>query len=150
MKTNTIVKIVAFVIMIVAAILQIIVMVKGDQAIEDSVELQDSLLNTYLYESYIVLFATAAIALLLSILGVFKDMKKAKNALIGAGGIILVFIISYVLADGSDHSIYVVEGEEATAETAKQVGTGLIAFYVLAGATILSIVYVEVTKIFNR
>lgn len=150
MKTNTIVKIVAFVIMIIAAILQIIIMVKGDEAIEASVELQDSLLNSYLYESYIVLFATAAIALLLSVFGVFKDPKKAKNALIGAGGIILVLVISYLLADGSDSSLYVVEGEETTADIAKKVGTGLIAFYVLAGATILSILYVEVTKIFNR
>lgn len=150
MKTNTIVKIVAFVIMIVAAILQIIIMVKGDEAIEGSVELQDSLLNTYLYESYIVLFATAAIALLLSVFGVFKDPKKAKNALIGAGAIVLVFVISYLLADGTDSSLYIVEGEETTADIAKKVGTGLIAFYVLAGATVLSILYVEVTKIFNR
>tara|TARA_R110002096_G_scaffold115365_2_gene249873 strand:- start:79120 stop:79572 length:453 start_codon:yes stop_codon:yes gene_type:complete len=150
MKTNTIVKIVAFVIMIIAAILQVIVMVKGDEAIEISTELQDSLINPYLYESYIVLFATAAIALILSVLGLFKDMKKAKNALIGAGALIGVFIIAYLLADGSDHGIYVVENEAATEETAKQVGTGLIAFYLLAGATVLSILYVEVTKIFNR
>ena len=148
MKTNTIVKIVAFVIMIIAAILQVIVMVKGDEAIEISTELQDSLINPYLYESYIVLFATAAIALILSVLGLFKDMKKAKNALIGAGALIGVFIIAYLLAD--DHGIYVVENEAATEETAKQVGTGLIAFYLLAGATVLSILYVEVTKIFNR
>ncbi len=150
MKTNTIVKIVAFVIMIVAAILQIIVMVNGDQAIEDSEALQDSLINPYLYESYIVLFATAAIALILSVFGVFKDPKKAKLALIGAGALVSVFGISYLLADGSDHSLYIVEGEESTFETSENVGTGLIAFYMLAGATILSIVYVEVTKIFNR
>lgn len=150
MKTNTIVKIVAFVIMIVAAILQVLVMVNGDEAIKLSTELQDSLISPYLLEAYIVLIATAAIALLLSVLGVFKDRKKAKNALIGAGSLVAVFAISYILADGSDHGIYVVEGEEATMETAKQVGTGLIAFYLLAGATILSIVYVEVTKLINR
>ena len=104
MKTNTIVKIVAFVIMIVAAILQIIVMVNGDQAIEDSEALQDSLINPYLYESYIVLFATAAIALILSVFGVFKDPKKAKLAVMGAGALVSVFGIAYLLADGADHS----------------------------------------------
>ena len=97
-----------------------------------------------------IMLCVSAIALILSVFGVFKDPKKAKLALIGAGALVSVFGISYLLADGSDHSLYVVEGEESTFETSVKVGTGLIAFYMLAGATILSIVYVEVTKIFNR
>lgn len=150
MKTNTIVRIVAFVIMLFAAVLQIIVWVKGDEAIEMSTDLQDNLLGTYLNLTYVVLFVTAALAVVLSVLGVFKDAKAAKKALIGLGGMVLVFVLSYLFSNGADHSMYVVEGEAATEATSRQVGTGLIAFYVLGGAAVLSILYVEVSRIFNR
>lgn len=150
MKTNTIVRIVAFVIMILAVIFQVIVMVNGDDAIEASATLQDSLLSPYMYLSYVAIVATAAIAVILSLFGVFNDKKKTKNSLIGFGALVIISLVSYLLADGSDANLYVVENVVSTESEAKNVGAGLIAFYLLAGAAVLSIVYVEVSKLFNR
>ena len=92
-----------------------------------------------------VLFAVATLAaVVFPIIQLAQNPKNAKGALMGIGALVVVVGISFVLAADNNPS-----NMEITASTAKQVGTGLYAFYLLAAVAIISVVYSEVSKLFK-
>ncbi|MBI1287170.1 MAG: hypothetical protein GC178_06280 [Flavobacteriales bacterium] len=93
-----------------------------------------------------ILFAVATLAaILFPIIQLVQNPKNAKGALIGIGALVVVVGISYALA--SDVNPGNTEG--VTPETAKQVGTGLYAFYILAIVAVGATIYSEVSKFFK-
>lgn len=92
-----------------------------------------------------ILFAVAALAaILFPVLQLIQNPKNAKGALVGIGALVVVFGISYALSSDVNPSKM-----EVSAETVKQVGTGLYAFYILAIVAIAATVYSEVSKLFK-
>lgn len=92
-----------------------------------------------------ILFAVAALAaVVFPIMHLITHPKKAKQVLIGLGVLLAVYLISNMLASDEVTEHYAKFG--VTATSSKQVGTGLIAFYILAAGAILSAVYTEVAK----
>ena len=96
---------------------------------------------------YILLGLATAAAVIFPILGMAKDPKSAKSALIGVGALAVVFIISYVLA-GDEMTPKYEKFISGPAES-KLVSTGLIAFYILAIMAIIAIVSSAFTKLFK-
>lgn len=93
-----------------------------------------------------ILFAVATLAaILFPVIQLVQNPKNAKGALVGVGVLVVVVGISYALA--SDVPPSHLEG--VTAKTAKEVGTGLYAFYILAAVAIVATVYSEVSKFFK-
>lgn len=92
-----------------------------------------------------ILFAVATLAaVVFPIIQLIQNPKNAKGALVGIGALVVVVGISYALSADNNPS-----NMEITATTAKRVGTGLYAFYLLAAVAIVSVVYSEVSKLFK-
>ncbi len=86
-------------------------------------------------------------AIVFPLINMAKNPKGAKSAFIGFGALLLIFIISYALADDTMTDKYAkfISGPEAS----KRVSMGLIAFYILAVIAILTTVLSGFTKLFK-
>ncbi len=100
------------------------------------------MIDVGLFLAYILIGVCALTAVLMPLVKAFGDPQSLKKMAIGVGGVVVVFIIAYVLADGSAY-------KEATAGTSKSVGAGLITMYILAFLAIGGIVVTEIQKIFE-
>lgn len=97
---------------------------------------------------YILMAIAAATAIIFPILTMAQNPKKAKNALIGIVGLVVVCLIGYFMASGDDY--YAANGELlADAASAKKSEAGLIAFYIMAAVSIGAVIYAEVSKMFK-
>ncbi|MCB9186982.1 MAG: hypothetical protein H6601_09575 [Flavobacteriales bacterium] len=104
----------------------------------------DFMANYGIIICYILLAVAVLSAVVFPIIQLAQNPKNAKGALMGIGALIVVVGISYVLASDNNPS-----NMEITPEAAKQVGTGLYAFYILAAVAIVALVYSEVAKLFK-
>lgn len=94
---------------------------------------------------YLLLAIAAVSAIVFPIITMAQNPANGKNALIGVGGLVVVFVLGYLLSSGVE--TLDPEGKLlATAAEAKMSEAGLIAFYILGAGAIGSIVYAEVSK----
>lgn len=96
-----------------------------------------------------VLFAIAAVAaIVFPIIIMIQNPKGAKNALIGVIVMALVFGIGYALSTGKE--FYTVNGILlANTTESRWSEAGLIAFYIMGGCSIITVIYAEVSKMFK-
>lgn len=104
----------------------------------------DFMTNYGIIICYILLAVAVLTAVVFPIIQLIQNPKGAKGALLGIGALVVVVGISYALSSG-DAAAHL----EITPEGAKQVDTGLFAFYILASVAIVSLVYSEVAKLFK-
>lgn len=133
---------------VLAAIFWIWTVIEGDEAIETDASLQNKIIAPFLWVAYIGFIVAAGAAVLYSLFNLFRDPKKAKNALIGIGGLVVVLAIGYFMASGDDLANYN-ENLNVTEGISKWSGTGLNVFYIVFFTSILGILYAEVSKIFK-
>lgn len=87
-------------------------------------------------------------AIVFPILTMAQNPKKAKNALIGIVGVVVVCVLGYVMSGSEVHQT--IDGKMLADEaTSKKSEAGLIAFYILIIGAIGSIVFAEVSKMFK-
>lgn len=101
-----------------------------------------------LYATYTLIGICVLAILLFAVTNIAKSPGNAKSALVGIGGLVVVFLITYFTSTGADATT-VFADENITEETSRRVGMGLSSFYILAGLAILSILYVEITRLFK-
>lgn len=132
---------------VIAAVLLARVLMAGDDSITGSADVQASVVDPFLWVSYIVLGIVIALVLFYVIKGLFKgDIKKT---LLSVGLFLVIIVLSYVLA--GDEIIYDRNDVPViSASGSKWVGAGLIAFYILGAFAILAMLFSGVTKIKNR
>ena len=107
------------------------------------------MIDTGIYLTYALIGICIISILGFSIVNIAKNPGGAKSALFGIVGLIVVFVLTYVMSDGSDATtIFADDG--ITETTSKRVGMGLGTFYVLTAVAILSILYVEVSRLFSK
>lgn len=111
--------------------------------------MSESLINFGIYATYILIGVCVLAILVFSVGRVIAHPGAAKSALIGIVGLAVVGGISYALSTGSDATtIYAKLGvSEGSSHT---VGAGLYAFYILIALAVLSIIYVEITRLFSK
>ncbi len=97
------------------------------------------MIDVGLFLSYILVGVCALAAVGMPLVKAFGDPQSLKKMGMGVGVVVVVFVISYVIADGTAY-------KEATAGTAKMVGAGLITMYILAILAIAGIVFTEIQK----
>ena len=73
------------------------------------------------------------------------DVKKT---LMSVGAFLLIFVISYVMADGVES--FTKDGELVTAQTSRYIGTGLYAFYILSVVAVIAMAFSGVKKLTTR
>ena len=100
------------------------------------------MIDVGLFLAYILIGVCALTAVGMPLVRAFGDPQSLKKIGMGVGAIIVVFIIAFIIADGT---VY----EKASSSTSKRVGAGLITMYILAFLAIGGIVYTEIKKIFE-
>ena len=98
--------------------------------------------------TYILLAAAAIAAIAFPIMHLVANPKKAKQVGIAVGSLLGVYVLAYLLA--SDEVTEQYAKFNVTDTQSKQVGTGLIVFYILAAGAVISAVYTEVGKMINK
>lgn len=140
-------KYLAIAIGVISAILLVRVLIAGDTAITDSPDVQASIVDPFLWVSYIVLLLVIVLVLVYVIKGLFSG--NIKKTLMSVGLFLVILVLAYVLAD--DTVIYDLNDVAMISPSgAKWVSTGLIAFYILGIMAILAMLFSGVNKIKNR
>ena len=97
---------------------------------------------------YVLLGIATVLSLVFSVMNMAKNPKKAKNALIGIIGVIVICGLGYAFA--GDDVVTDFSGEVvADSATSKKSGGGLVATYILLVGAIGTIVFAEVSKLFK-
>jgi len=86
---------------------------------------------------------SVVIAVLSFVLSLVVNPKGIRGVGIGIAAVIVVGLLSYVLADGSDYMSY----KDVTEETTKAVSAMLNAFYIIGAGAVLSVVYSLVSRV---
>jgi NADH:ubiquinone oxidoreductase subunit 6 (subunit J) len=76
------------------------------------------------------------------------NTENTKKALYTIGGLIIVLLFSYLIA--SDEVLKSYEKYEITSSSSKQVGMGLIMFYLLIFGAIAAVLYAELSKVISK
>jgi Na+/proline symporter len=124
-----IIKILALVLSLVGVILYIMIFLKGDQAIKDTLFNGEDVvaLDWALYVTYIIFALVLAFVLFFALKGLVSG--NVKKTLLPIIVLLVIVVISYVLADGTEMQLK----EGILSESgSKWVGTGLYSFYILA------------------
>lgn len=128
----------------IGVILFLILIGKGDSEIIADADLQDSLLNPFLYLTYFIFFITIA-AILIFVLARFFSGGNLKNLLLSLGIFAVVFLISLVMANGD--AVTYENGAHISGSGAKWMNTGLNMTYILGVLAILALVLSSFQKL---
>lgn len=145
MTLHKILKYIALVIGVVGLILWARVLMAGDDAIENSADVQASVVTPFLYVAYIVFAIIVLLVLFFVIKGLFSG--DIKRTLISVGAFIVVIGIAYVLTDGTEKTLS--DGTTLSANADHWVGAGLVTFYILAACAVLLMLLSGVRKLIN-
>ena len=118
-------------------------MIKGDEAVIAS---GGEGLDSFLYVAYL----TFTILLIIVVFFVLKGIAggDVKKTLMSVGAFVLIFVISYVMADGIE--TFTKDGELVTAQTSRFIGTGLYAFYIMSVLALIAMAFSGVKKLTTR
>ena len=151
-KTDKLVTIILWALLIVSAILLVSLMVNINAEVEtDPVML--SWLNTNLIWAYILIIFGAGVAILSGLAHMFTDKKAAKAGITAILFMGIVALISYLLASPEIPQFAgvnkFIENGTLNEKVAKLVDTGLYATYILLGLAILSTASASVMRLFR-
>ena len=138
MGLHKIFKIVALLLGLSGVVFWFLLVSKGDEY----VKMTGEGVSPMLYTGYIIM---ASVVLMFVISGVLAG--NVKKTLMSVGAFLAVVVISYAMASGSTEGLPLVDNKVVTESTSRWVGTGLIAFYILAVAAIGSMVFSGVKKV---
>ncbi|MCB0374335.1 MAG: hypothetical protein KDD04_00280 [Sinomicrobium sp.] len=133
-------RILVFIIGLIGIVFLVRILLKGDDAIEASGDLQNSLLSPFLYLAYIVFGIAVVITLLYAVANLLKNPKQLKKALVSVGLFAVVILIGFLMAKGVETKLP--EGKTLSATGSRLVGTGLYTFYFL---TVIAIVLILIS-----
>jgi len=108
----------------------------------------ESLVNIGIILSYLMVAFAALATIGFGVQKMIQNTNNAKKTMYTVGGLVVAFIIAYLLA--SDEVLNSYEKYNTTASSSKQVGMGLITFYLLLFGAIVAILYAELSKVFSK
>jgi hypothetical protein len=132
--------------MAAAALIYILMLVKGEETLKVDEAAQDALINPAMGLSYIALLIAAILSVGFALYQIATHPKQAKGALIGIGGLAVVFLLGYLLASDEVTEDMANLSIEVTERTSKMVGAGLMTFYILTLGAILAVVLSSVRR----
>ena len=104
----------------------------------------DFMANYGIVLTYILLAVATIATIAFPIMHLVANPKKAKEVGMAVGALLAVYILATLLASDEVTEHYAKFNVTETAS--KQVGTGLIVFYILAAGAVISALYTEVSK----
>ena len=103
------------------------IVMEGDEAVESSLELQNSLVSPFVAFARVILIITAVIAIVFSLWNLIRQPKLLKKALISLGAMAILLAVAYGMSSGeavTNASGLVIKDGEAGA-VSKWVSTGI-------------------------
>lgn len=97
-----------------------------------------------LYASYFLFFVALGATIILPLLNAIKNPSGMFKSLLGVGGLVVLFVVSYA-----------VSGDEVSAKAAslgvdaagsKMIGAGLVLFYIVFIVSVIGVIYSEINK----
>jgi len=131
MKDNKISKIITYVVTLLALIgiiLLVRVLMAGEEAVENDVDVANKVVSPLVYFSQYLLYFAIGITLVLSLVGLFKNPESLKKTLLGLGVLGLLFVGAYSFSDSNivlDNADIVLPGGEEGSSINRLVGTGI-------------------------
>jgi hypothetical protein len=108
----------------------------------------DILINIGIIFTYLMVGFAALLAIGFGVKKMIANTENAKKTLYTIGGLAAILLFSYLIASSEVLGSY--EKYEITESTSKQVGMGLITFYLLVSAAIGAVLYSELSKVFSK
>ena len=108
----------------------------------------DNLINIGIIITYVMIVFATATTLIFGVKKMLSNTKNAKKTLYTILGLVLVFLVSYLIA--SDEVLQSYEKYKISTSQSKNVGMGLLMFYILGSLAIASILYAELSKVFSK
>ncbi|MBD1259635.1 hypothetical protein HZY62_03475 [Maribacter polysiphoniae] len=109
---------------------------------------QSGAMNTMFMITYLLLGIAVVASLVFTLKNLFANPAGLKKTLFVLGGFILVVVISYVLASGTDISDeYMAMSDESTV---KKIGMGLNVFFILTIVAIVAIILPGIKRMFSK
>lgn len=106
------------------------------------------LIDIGIYATYILIAICVLAILIFAVSRIISNPGAAKSALLGIAALVVVGIIAYFFSSGADATgIYA--DLEVSESTSHIVGAGLVGLYIIMALTVLSIIYVELTRLFK-
>lgn len=139
MTSNKVSKIITFVVTAIALVgifLLVRVLLAGEDAVTDDLDLQNKVVSPLISFSTYLLIGVIAVTIVLSLLGLFKNPENLKKTFLGLAFLGVLFVVAYFLADSNvivDNAGEVLEGGEAGSTINKMTGAG-IWFSIILGA----------------
>lgn len=147
MNLHKIFKIIAALLSLVGAIFLVLIISKGDEAIDAAYISggNTSIVDNMSFVAYVIFGLALLFVVLFVIKNLFTDTGSLKNTLIGIGAFVAILVIAYLLS-GGDTTEYFDQGVLVTEGKSHMVGTGLVAFYILGTLAIFSILFSGIKK----
>ena len=140
-KLSKIWSIITAIISLVAIYFLIMIIMEGDDAVKESVDLQNSLVSPYISFAKIILYITAILAIGFSLLNLIKNPQLLKKSLLSLVALGILLAVAYALADDGEtlnaSGLVLKDGEAGT--ISKWVSTGIWYAVILGGVGIFSI-----------
>ena len=109
----------------------------------------DEFISNYgLYAAYILVAVATLAAIVMPLVQSFSNPRALLGALVGVVAIAILFFIGYSVAGNEVTPLYI-KNNVTSAVTSKVIGGALITVYILTVLALISIVYSEISKIFN-
>ena len=108
----------------------------------------ENLINIGIILTYFMVGLASFAAIAFGIKNMIQKTGSAKKTLFTIGGLIAIIIIAYITA--SDEVLNEYKKYNITTSASKQVGMGLITFYILIFGAIAAVLYSELSKIFSK
>lgn len=102
------------------------------------------MLDFGLYTLYILMAVAIISAVVFPIINGVKSPKSLKGTLIGIGGLLVIFVISYAVSSGDVSAKNLAKGIDET--DMKLIGAGLLMFYITLVLAIIGLIYSEIAK----
>lgn len=129
---------------IIALVLGVLSVVFSVVCMATEVTLEGSIVDYFIYLSYLAMFVTVCAVLYYVIINFINDKDK-KGSLISIGAFLGLLLVSFIIADGT--AVPLKDGQEIGPMYSKLISTGLNAFYIIGVASIVTLLYSSFGKI---
>ena len=148
MDIQKITKYVALALGVIGLILQVVILRKGDDAIEMAgLAGNFSSVSPMINLAIIILIVTLLITLVSSFAALASNPDKLKKAGISIAAFTAIVLLSFLLSEGVETPMK--DGEVLSASSSRWVGAGLRTFYILAVVAIGAMLYSGVKRFFK-
>lgn len=146
MKLITIARILKFTFIGLGFIFLVLILNKGNEAIQASAALGNyGVVSSFITLAIVVLIVIVAVTILFTFVSLGENPKALRKSLISVGLFGLIFLISYLLSSGVETPMK--DGNVLSSSSSRLVGAGLRMFYILVVVALLSMVSTDLKRI---